>query len=83
MKKFKEYLSESIYKEETYDGDDFYEAYGELWFNEDDVVDEADYRRNWFSIKGLWKNKIAVLSGDFILSRGMLLALENKEYRIP
>jgi len=48
----------------------------------DDVVDEADYRRNWFSIKGLWKNKIAVLSGDFILSRGMLLALENKEYRM-
>ena len=48
----------------------------------DDVVDEADYRRNWFSIKALWKNKIAVLSGDFILSRGMLLALENKEYRM-
>ena len=44
MKKFKEYLSESIYKEETYDGDDFYEAYGELWFNEDDVVDEAEYQ---------------------------------------
>ena len=44
MKKFKEYLSESIYKEETYDGDDFHEAYGELWFNDDDIVDEAEYQ---------------------------------------
>ena len=44
MKNFKEYLSESIYKEETYDGDDFYEAYGELWFNDDDIVDEAEYQ---------------------------------------
>lgn len=46
----------------------------------DDVVDDADYRRGLFSIKGLWKNKMAVLTGDFILSRGMLLALESKEY---
>jgi|TARA_B100001287_G_scaffold162527_1_gene136606 hypothetical protein len=44
MKNFKEYLSESIYKEETYDGDDFHEAYGELWFNDDDIVDEAEYQ---------------------------------------
>ena len=44
MKNFKEYLSESIYKEETYEGDDFFEAYGVLWFNEDDVVDEAEYQ---------------------------------------
>ena len=34
--------SESL--EETYDGDDFYEAYGDLWFNEDDVIDEAEYQ---------------------------------------
>ena len=44
MKNFKEYLSESIYKEETYEGDDFFETYGVLWFNEDDVVDEAEYQ---------------------------------------
>ena len=44
MKNFKEYLSESIYKEETYEGDDFFEAYGVLWFNEDDVIDEAEYQ---------------------------------------
>ena len=48
----------------------------------DDVVDEADYRRSWFSIKGLWKNKISVLVGDYVLSRGMLLALENKDYNM-
>ena len=46
----------------------------------DDVVDEADFRRGFFSIKALWKNKIAVLAGDFLLSRGMLLALEHKDY---
>jgi octaprenyl-diphosphate synthase len=46
----------------------------------DDVVDDADYRRSWFSIKALWKNKISVLVGDYVLSRGMLLALENKDY---
>ena len=46
----------------------------------DDVVDESFQRRGLFSINYLWKNKIAVLAGDFLLSRGMLLALENKEF---
>ncbi|NND70443.1 MAG: polyprenyl synthetase family protein [Rhodothermales bacterium] len=46
----------------------------------DDVVDTADQRRGAFSINALWKNKIAVLFGDFLLSRGLLLALDNKEY---
>lgn len=48
----------------------------------DDVVDESDQRRGRFSINYLWKNKIAVLAGDYLLSRGMLLALENKDYEI-
>ncbi len=48
----------------------------------DDVVDDANMRRGVFSINALWKNKIAVLIGDFLLSRGMLLALETKEYRL-
>jgi len=48
----------------------------------DDVVDEANMRRSAFTINALWKNKIAVLTGDFLLSKGMLLALENKEYRL-
>lgn len=46
----------------------------------DDVVDEANYRRGFFSVNALWKNKVAVLVGDFLLSRGMMLALENKDY---
>ncbi len=46
----------------------------------DDVVDNAERRRKVFSINALWKNKIAVLLGDFLLSRGLLLALDNEEY---
>ena len=45
----------------------------------DDVVDEANIRRGFFSINALWKNKIAVLVGDFLLSKGLLLAVKNKE----
>ena len=46
----------------------------------DDVVDEAERRRGVFSINALWKNKVAVLFGDFLLSRGLLLALDHGEY---
>lgn len=46
----------------------------------DDVVDDSDRRRGMFSINALWKNKIAVLAGDYLLSRGMLLALKSKDY---
>lgn len=46
----------------------------------DDVVDDSDRRRGLFSINALWNNKIAVLVGDFLLSRGMLLALQAKDY---
>ncbi len=46
----------------------------------DDVVDESLERRGFFSINALWKNKIAVLVGDYLLSKGMLISLENKEY---
>ncbi|MEJ7643992.1 MAG: polyprenyl synthetase family protein [Chryseolinea sp.] len=46
----------------------------------DDVVDESNYRRGFFSVNALWKNKIAVLVGDFLLSRGLLLSIENKDF---
>lgn len=46
----------------------------------DDVVDDASHRRGFFSLNALWKNKIAVLVGDYLLSRGLLLATEYKEY---
>jgi len=48
----------------------------------DDVVDEADYRRGFFSVNALWKNKIAVLVGDFLLSRGLILSVENKDFNL-
>jgi octaprenyl-diphosphate synthase len=46
----------------------------------DDVVDDADLRRGFFSINALWKNKIAVLVGDYLLSRGLLLAVDKGEF---
>ena len=48
----------------------------------DDVVDDSNMRRGFFSINALWKNKASVLVGDFLLSKGMLLAVENKEYEL-
>jgi octaprenyl-diphosphate synthase len=46
----------------------------------DDVVDDSNLRRGFFSINALWKNKIAVLIGDYLLSRGLLLAVDNKDF---
>lgn len=48
----------------------------------DDVVDDSMERRGFFSINALWKNKIAVLVGDYLFSQGMLLALKNKQFRL-
>jgi octaprenyl-diphosphate synthase len=48
----------------------------------DDVVDESLERRGFFSVNALWKNKAAVLVGDYLLSRGLLLALDNQEFRM-
>lgn len=48
----------------------------------DDVVDDADKRRGFFSINALWKNKIAVLVGDYLLSKGLLLAVEYDEFEL-
>jgi len=46
----------------------------------DDIVDNSFERRGFFSLNALWKNKFAVLIGDYLLSRGLLLSLENNEY---
>jgi octaprenyl-diphosphate synthase len=48
----------------------------------DDVVDDAYERRGFFSINALWKNKIAVLIGDYLLSKGLLLAVQDHEYEL-
>ena len=47
----------------------------------DDVVDDANERRGFFSINAVWKNKIAVLVGDYLLSKGLLLSLGNNDFR--
>jgi octaprenyl-diphosphate synthase len=48
----------------------------------DDVVDNSYQRRGFFSINALWKNKIAVLVGDFLLSKGLLLSIENQDFKL-
>ncbi|CAM2733649.1 Polyprenyl synthetase [Flavobacterium psychrophilum] len=46
----------------------------------DDVVDDSNRRRGFFSINALWKNKIAVLVGDYLLSKGLLLSIDNGDF---
>src|SRR5690606_28621127 len=46
----------------------------------DDVVDDSNRRRGFFSINALWKNKIAVLIGDYLLSKGLLLSIDNNDF---
>jgi octaprenyl-diphosphate synthase len=48
----------------------------------DDVVDDSTERRGFFSINALWKNKVAVLVGDYLLSKGLLLSLENNDFEV-
>jgi octaprenyl-diphosphate synthase len=48
----------------------------------DDVVDDSYKRRGFFSINALWKNKIAVLVGDFLLAKGLALSIENNQYKL-
>lgn len=48
----------------------------------DDVVDESMERRGFFSINALWKNKVAVLVGDYLLSQGLLLSVNNNEFEL-
>ena len=47
----------------------------------DDVVDDSNYRRGYFSINALWKSKYSVLIGDYLLSRGLELSVENNDFR--
>lgn len=48
----------------------------------DDVVDDSMERRGFFSVNALWKNKIAILVGDYLLSKGLLLSLSNRDYKV-
>lgn len=68
--------------ESTYLGASLIELLHTASLVHDDVVDSANYRRGFFSVNALWKNKIAVLVGDFLLSRGLLLSIENNEIEL-
>ncbi|SFH91639.1 octaprenyl-diphosphate synthase [Halpernia frigidisoli] len=66
--------------EKTFRGASMIELIHTATLVHDDVVDESFKRRNFFSINALWKNKIAVLVGDFLLSKSVLLSTDNKDY---
>ncbi len=66
--------------EATYRGASLIELLHTATLVHDDVVDDANYRRGFFSINALWKNKIAVLVGDYLLSRGLLLSVDNNDF---
>ncbi len=68
--------------ETTYIGASLVELLHTATLVHDDVVDDSYQRRGFFSINALWKNKIAVLVGDFLLSKGLLLALDNEKYNL-
>lgn len=64
----------------TYNGAAMIELLHTATLVHDDVVDDSHYRRGFFSINALWKNKIAVLVGDFLFSKGFLVSLENDDF---
>lgn len=66
--------------EKTFRGASMIELIHTATLVHDDVVDESFKRRNFFSINALWKNKIAVLVGDYLLSKSVLLSTDHKDY---
>ncbi|HLT79662.1 MAG TPA: polyprenyl synthetase family protein [Cyclobacteriaceae bacterium] len=69
-------------RESTFRGASLIELLHTATLVHDDVVDEANYRRGFFSVNALWKNKVAVLVGDFLLSRGLLLSVESQDFNL-
>ena len=68
--------------ESTYRAATFIELLHSATLIHDDVVDDASERRGFASINAMYKNKIAVLAGDYLLSKGMMIALENRDYQM-
>ncbi len=68
--------------EATYRGAALIELLHTATLVHDDVVDDAEERRGFFSVNALWKNKIAVLVGDYLLSKGLLLSVDNGDFRL-
>lgn len=73
-------VSEGDINERTYRGASVIELIHTATLVHDDVVDDSNKRRGFFSINALWKNKIAVLVGDYLLSKGLLLSIDNEDF---
>ena len=73
-------VSNGGFDERTYRGASVVELIHTATLVHDDVVDDSNRRRGFFSINALWKNKIAVLVGDFLLSKGLLLSIDNEDF---
>ena len=72
--------NDSKVSERTYRGASVIELIHTATLVHDDVVDDSNKRRGFFSINALWKNKIAVLVGDYLLSKGLLLSIDNGDF---
>jgi octaprenyl-diphosphate synthase len=73
-------LSEGQVNERTFRGASVIELIHTATLVHDDVVDDSNRRRGFFSINALWKNKIAVLVGDYLLSKGLLLSIDHNDF---
>ena len=73
-------LGKGKVNERTYRGASVIELIHTATLVHDDVVDDSNKRRGFFSLNALWKNKIAVLVGDYLLSKGLLLSIENEDF---
>ena len=73
-------LSDGTVNERTYRGACVIELIHTATLVHDDVVDDSNRRRGFFSINALWKNKIAVLVGDYLLSKGLLLSIDHGDF---
>ncbi|MBU2525807.1 MAG: polyprenyl synthetase family protein [Bacteroidetes bacterium] len=73
-------VSDGKVNERTYRGASVIELIHTATLVHDDVVDDSNMRRGFFSINALWKNKIAVLVGDYLLSKGLLLSIDNGDF---
>ncbi|MDB9960909.1 polyprenyl synthetase family protein [Oceanihabitans sp.] len=73
-------VSNGEISERTYRGASVIELIHTATLVHDDVVDESNRRRGFFSINALWKNKIAILVGDYLLSKGLLLSIDNSDF---
>jgi len=73
-------ISGGSVEERTYRGACVIELIHTATLVHDDVVDDSNRRRGFFSINALWKNKIAVLVGDYLLSKGLLLSIDHGDF---